>query len=80
MEPVAELTKEQKNFAVDATVLLTVEQLSENSAEDPAVLLHRFVASGTGKLLYDESSKLWCCGPAYIADLYHEELRRKQAD
>ena len=30
----------------------------------------------TGKALYDENTKLWCNGPAYIAELYREELKK----
>ena len=26
--------------------------------------------------LYDEKIKLWCTGPAYIAELYMEELKK----
>ncbi len=33
-----------------------------------------FCLSKTGKALYDESTKLWCNGPSYIADIYREEL------
>jgi len=39
-------------------------------------ILTEFVASETGKLLYDETSKLWWNGPSYIADLYLKEKSR----
>ena len=35
-----------------------------------------FLCSKTGKALYDEKTKLWCNGPAYIAELYREELKK----
>ena len=35
-----------------------------------------FLCSKTGKALYDENTKLWCNGPAYIAELYREELKK----
>ena len=36
-----------------------------------------FLCSKTGKALYDEKTKLWCNGPAYITELYKEELEKK---
>jgi len=35
-----------------------------------------FLCSKTGKALYDEKTKLWCNGPAYITELYREELKK----
>ena len=37
-----------------------------------------FLCSKTGKALYDEKTKLWCTGPAYIAELYMEELKKSE--
>ncbi len=34
------------------------------------------LCSKTEKALYDEKTKLWCNGPAYIAELYREELKK----
>lgn len=76
MEKLKELTDEQKKYAIDLMVTLVVEELCEDQQADPTKVLRQFVASKTGALLYDESSKLWWCGPAYIAEMYRQELER----
>lgn len=74
MEAMREVTEEQKKFAVDAAVTLAVEELVHDLNADPTTMLRDFVASRTGCLLYDESSKLWWRGPSYIANMYKKEL------
>lgn len=74
MEKLMDVTEEQKKFAVDAMVALVVEELVNDLNSNPTALLKDFVASKTGCLLYDESSKLWWNGPSYIADMYKKEL------
>lgn len=75
MEQLRDVTEAQKKFAVDAMVTLVVEELSKGSTLDPTTILKDFVASKTGELLYDESSKLWWHGPAYVAEMYREEMK-----
>jgi hypothetical protein len=74
MEKLKEVTEEQKKFAIDAMVTMVVDELSDDLELDPTMALKDFVSSKTGALLYDESSKLWCNGPSYIATLYKEEI------
>ncbi|MBD5517672.1 MAG: hypothetical protein HDR07_03990 [Lachnospiraceae bacterium] len=74
MEKLRDVTEEQKKFAVDVMVTLVVEELANDLHCDPTVLLKDFVASRTGALLYDESSKLWWSGPAYVIDMYKKEI------
>ena len=74
MEKLRDVTEDQKKFAVDVMVTLVVEELANDLQCDPTILLKDFVASRTGALLYDESSKLWWNGPAYIADMYKKEI------
>ena len=78
MEKITDLSQEQKEFAIDLLVTLVVEELEKNPGGDPTSLLSAFVASKTGALLYDESSKLWWNGPSYIAELYREEQKHNQ--
>lgn len=80
MEQLKEVTEEQKKFAVDVTVTLVVDELVHDLKLEPATILKDFVASKTGALLYDESSKLWWNGPLYIADLYKKEIREAAKD
>ena len=68
------VVKEQMNFTIDMLVTMTVEELSEDLQKDRKDVLADFCLSKTGKALYDESTKLWCNGPSYIADIYKEEL------
>ena len=57
----AEVTipKEKMNYTIDLLITMVTEEIAEE----------------TGKELYDEKTKLWCNGPAYIAELYMEELK-----
>ena len=75
MEKLKNVTEEQKKFAVDAMVTLVVEELVNDLRLEPTTVLKDFVASKTGALLYDESSKLWWNGSSYIADMYKKEIR-----
>ncbi len=77
MEKIVEVSQEQKELAIDLLVTLIVEELEKNPGGNPTSLLHAFVASKTGALLYDESSKLWWNGPSYIAELYREEKQKE---
>ena len=63
----AEVTipKEKMNYTID--LLITMDRKE---------ILTDFLCSKTGKALYDENTKLWCNGPAYIAELYREELKK----
>lgn len=62
-----------KKYAVDAMIVLVVEELAFDLKLNPTLLLKEFVELKTGILLYDELSKLWWNGPSYIADLYKSE-------
>lgn len=74
---IRECYRRTKKFAVDAMVALVVEELVNGLKLDPTVILRDFVASNTGALLYDESSKLWWNGPSYIADMYKDEIGKE---
>ena len=52
---------------------MVVEELSEDLGKPTGDILTEFVESKTGKLLYNEDSKLWWNGPSYIAELYKTE-------
>ena len=73
MQRLEDLTDEQRKYAIDLTATLTVEEIAEECGVNPSQVLHDFVASATGQLLYDESSKLWWNGPLYIAEMYRRE-------
>lgn len=75
MDKVKELTEEQKTFAIDMMTTLVVDELTEELGLDSDSVLAEFILSRTGRLLYDESSKLWWNGPSYIAQMYKEEKK-----
>ena len=79
MDDVKELTEEQLEFAIDLTVTLVVDQLVSETGEDSISVLEKFVASGTGALLYDKTCMFWCYGPAYVVEMYKEELNRLES-
>ena len=58
-------------------VMMVVDEVAENIHMKPTELLPQFVASKTGKLLYDEQSKLWWSGPSDIAEMFMAEINRE---
>ena len=55
---------------------MVTDEIAEETGKDRNEVLTDFLCSKTGKALYDEKTKLWCTGPAYIAELYMEELKK----
>ena len=75
----AEVTipKEKMNYTIDLLISMAVEEIAEENRKNSKEVLQDFLSSKTGKALYDESTKLWCNGPSYIAELYMEEISNK---
>ena len=67
------VSEERKKNAIDLMVTMVVDELAEDMHQNPSELLPRFVLSQTGRLLYDEDSKLWWSGPSDIAEMYKAE-------
>nr|WP_300789986.1 hypothetical protein [uncultured Acetatifactor sp.] len=59
-------------------VAMVVDELAEEMRLDPTDLLSCFITSRTGRLLYDESSKLWWSGPSDIAEMYKAEWKNAE--
>ena len=68
------ISKGQINYTIDLLITMVVEEIAEDTGKDSKEVLVDFILSKTGKALYDESTKLWCNGPSYIADMYKEEI------
>ena len=62
--------------SVDVVLGELSEEIAEETGKDRKEVLTDFLCSKTGKALYDEKTKLWCNGPAYITELYREELKK----
>ncbi|GFI01649.1 MAG: hypothetical protein HFI44_05610 [Lachnospiraceae bacterium] len=71
------VSDDTKKNAIDLMVMMVVDEVAENIHMKPTELLPQFVASKTGKLLYDEQSKLWWSGPSDIAEMFMAEINRE---
>lgn len=71
-----EVTDKTKENAIDLIVMMVVDELAEELHLHPTELLPKFIRSRTGKLLYDENSKLWWSGPSDIAEMYKKEIEK----
>ena len=69
----AEVTipKEKMNYTIDLLITMVTDEIAEETGKDRNEVLTDFLCSKTGKALYDEKT-----GPAYIAELYMEELKK----
>ena len=74
----AEVTipKEKMNYTIDLLITMVTDEIAEETGKDRKEILTDFLCSKTGKALYYEKTKLLCTGPAYIAELYMEELKK----
>ena len=70
------VTKEQIQAAMELLTTMVVESISKEDHLDAADVLPDFLNSKTGKMLFDESLKLWCEGPSHIEELYRAELQK----
>ena len=70
------IPKEKMNYTIDLLISIVTEEIAEETGKDRKEVLTDFLCSRTGKALYAEKTKLRCNGPAYIAELYMEELKK----
>lgn len=70
------LPKEKMNYTIDLLITMVTEEIAEETGRKKKDVLTDFLCSRTGKALYDEKTRLWCNGPAYIAELYMEEVKK----
>lgn len=64
------------DYTIDLLITMVTDEIAEETGKDRKEVLTDFLCSKTGKALYDGNTKLWCNGPAYIAELYREELKK----
>ncbi len=69
-----EVTETTKKNAIDLLITMVIDELSKDMQLPASELLPKFIVSKTGKLLYDESSKLWWSGPSDIAQMFKDEM------
>ncbi len=68
------IEKDRIDYTIDLLITMAVEEIAEETGRDSKDVLVDFILSKTGKALYDESTKLWCNGPSYLAEMYMEEM------
>lgn len=71
------ISRERMNYTIDLLITMAVEEIAEETGRESKDVLVDFILSKTGKALYDESTKLWCNGPSYIAEMYLDEISSK---
>lgn len=72
-----EVTEEIVKNTIDLLVMMVVDEVAERLQVKPTELLATFVGSRTGRLLYEEDSKLWWSGPSDIAEMFQAEIKDK---
>lgn len=65
--------KEKAEAAIQLITVSVVDELAEKVNQDKDKILSDFLNSKTGRLLFDESSKLWWSGPSDIVQMYLKE-------
>lgn len=70
------LSKERMDYTIDLLIAMVVEEIAEETGRDRKDILIDFLSSKTSKFLYDETTKLWWCGPSYIAEMYMQEVNK----
>lgn len=64
-------------FSMSLLAALVVEEIARRSKKKKSDILADFMKSNTARMLYDQDTGLWTCGPAYIEDEYRLEASRK---
>lgn len=71
------MEKEKTLFAMDLAAVMAVEELATEEKKSTDEVLLSFMESNTGKMLYDDSLKLWWDGPTIVAEEFKKELENK---
>ena len=67
--------KEKTLFAMDLTAMMAVEEVAAEGKKSTDEVLLSFMESNTGKLLYNDSTKLWWDGTTVVAEEYKKEMK-----
>jgi len=72
------ITPEQEMNAIDMVATATIDEIAADTHTDPSVTVAQFLASRTGRMLYDPSLKMWWQGPSDLACEYYREQNGKK--
>lgn len=61
--------------AMDLSVAMAAEEISKKKNISLSSALLSLMESNTGKMIYNDSTKLWTEGPSSIADCFFEETK-----
>ncbi|MBR0496475.1 MAG: hypothetical protein IJJ71_09910 [Treponema sp.] len=62
--------------AMDLSVTLAVQEIAEKTNVSLSSALLSFMESNTGRMIYDDSTKLWAEGPSSITDTFLKETKQ----
>ena len=69
------MEKDKTLFAMDLAAVMAVEELANEEKKSTDEVLLSFMESNTGKMLYDDSVKLWWDGPTVVAEEFKKEKK-----
>lgn len=64
----------KNTIAMDLVTKMAVEQLAKEQNKDIEEVLISFMESNTGRMVYDDSTKLWWDGPLSVVQEYKNEM------
>ena len=62
--------------AMALSVTLAVQEIAEKTNVSLSSALLSFMESNTGRMIYDDSTKLWAEGPSSITDAFLKETKQ----
>ena len=72
-----EVTDDLIKNTMDLLAAMAASEIAADLGISNTQALAGLLSSQTGRLLYDEQSKLWWDGPSAIAQMYEDEIRSK---
>lgn len=64
----------KNEIAMDLITKMAVELIAKEQHKDIEEVLISFMESNTGRMVYDDSTKLWWDGPAAVVQEYKTEM------
>jgi len=68
------MDKSKTLFSMDLIVRMAVEELAKQMRKSQEDVLVDFMGTNTARMLYDDSTKLWCEGPSAVAEMFRKEI------
>jgi len=66
--------KNKNAIAMDLITKMAVEQIAREENKNIEDVLISFMESNTGRMVYDDSTKLWWDGPVAVVQEYKNEM------